>query len=165
MSNTIAFPVARSIDVDAPAAKVWSVLTDEFGDADVWASAVHKADFQLSASGDMVGSQRVCETTLGTLNETVVRYDAENMVFAYQAQGLPPFVTKAVNNWTVTANGDDRAHVEMRLEMEMAADADPQMIEGMKHQIGMTLTEATEELKHYVEAGTPHARKLEAQGA
>ena len=54
---------------------------------------------------------------VGTTDERIIGYDAETrtLTYAVRAEGLPFFVDRLENTWTVRADGPDRAAVDVRL--------------------------------------------------
>ena len=87
------------------------------------------------------------------------------MAYQVEGSGLPPLVTKAVNNWFVTPEGDEQSLVEFRFELEFIDDAPPEAQEQVKSQIGGVLKTTFEEFVHYAETGEPHPRKVTAMEA
>ena len=160
--------ITRSIQVDAPAEKVWDVLAHQFYDADKWASSItHSAPREAGpAAGDSPLAQngRACDTSLGAFRETIQHYDERARQIGYSAEGdkMPFFVKHLQNNWTVTPKGAGRSQVDMQLQARLLPVFAQLMGPLMKRQFGKVATEATEELKHYVEHGAPHPRKVEA---
>jgi hypothetical protein len=157
--------LVRRIVIDAPAERVWAVLAHEFANISVWASGVsHSAPAATIADGP-VGSGRVCQTFVGEVTETIIRFDEAGRSMSYRADGLPGFVAEAVNTCSVIAEGPNRSVVLI------GADVRPQgflgfvMLPLLKIQLGKLVREATEELRHYVETGQPHPRKLRADAA
>lgn len=156
--------------IDAPPDRVWEVLGPRYTEADRWASSVHvSAGRGGPGVDDIAGAPargRVCETSLGQFEETVVHYDESAREVAYTAQGekMPFFVKRMLNSWNVEAEGPDQARVTMALEVSLAAPFNVLMALPMRMQLGGVLREAHEELKHFVETdGVPHPRKVKAQ--
>lgn len=160
--------ITRTIRINASADEVWSVLAHDFYNADRWLSTIYHSerrdavptvgDFPLDSGG------RACDTSLGLFRETVQHYDERARAFGYRAEGdkMPFFVKHLENNWTVTPNGPRQATVDMRLEARLLPVFAQVMGPLMKRQFGQVTAEAVEELKHYVETGQPHPRKVEA---
>ena len=147
---------------------VWDVLAHQFYDADRWLSSVFRSepreavatvgDFPLETGG------RACDTSLGRFRETVRHYDERERSFGYSAEGdkMPFFVKHLQNNWAVTPEGPGRSRVDMRLEARLLPVFAQLMGPVMKRQFGKVTAEAVEELKHFVETGRPHPRKVAA---
>lgn len=87
----------------ATPAEVWAVLAD-YGSIAVWAADVdHSCLMTARAAG--VGSVRRIQSGTTVLLEEVVEWDPPR-VLAYELKGLPPLVERAVNRWTLEAEGD-----------------------------------------------------------
>ncbi|MEM9790814.1 MAG: SRPBCC family protein [Planctomycetota bacterium] len=158
--------IYRDITIQAPTDRVWRVLGEAYADIGGWMSAVHRSSPRQTdepIGGAPVGG-RVCETDLGPVVETITEYDAERHVVAYnaRAESMPSFVIGLANRWSLTGY-DDTTFVEMRLTMNLKFPFGV-MSPLMRIKMGPVLTHAVEELKHYVETGEPHPRKLEAMG-
>jgi carbon monoxide dehydrogenase subunit G len=86
--------------VDAPAEKVWSVLSD-LERIHMWVPAIRHSYCPERNRG--VGALRVCELKQATIRETVVEWD-EGHSFTYRGEGAPLMQT-ASNRWSVQAYG------------------------------------------------------------
>ena len=160
--------VSKTVQINAPADRVWDVLAHQFYDADKWASSIsHSAPHEAGpATGDSPLAQngRACETSLGPFRETIQDYDERARRIGYSAEGdkMPFFVKHLQNNWAVTPTGAGHSRVDMALEARLLPVFAQLMGPVLKRQFAKVAGEATEELKHYVETGRPHPRKVEA---
>ncbi|MEM6782442.1 MAG: SRPBCC family protein [Bacteroidota bacterium] len=160
--------IDKTIQIDAPAARVWDILGHRFHDAGLWASAIaHSAPREAGPiAGDAPFDQngRACDTTLGPFRETLQHYDEQAMRYGYTAEGdtMPFFVKRLQNNWTVRAEGPRRTTVVMEMEAQLLPVFAQLMGPLMKRQFDKVLTETTEELKYYIEHDRPHPRKVAA---
>ncbi|MEO0588681.1 MAG: SRPBCC family protein [Planctomycetota bacterium] len=156
--------ILRDITIDASPDRVWEVLGPGYADIGRWMSAV-------SHSSPVIGQQaapnaplagRTCETDLGPFKESILEYDEEKRVLAYDAQGdsMPFFVTYLANRWSVTGYGNT-AYVNSQVTVKVKFPFGV-MLPMMRLKLGPVLTHAVEELKHYVETGEPHPRKVAA---
>jgi len=160
MDNKIT--ISRSIDINTSANDLWSKTAEDFGGIDKWASTIAGVKITPSAGGEALGTERVCVSPFGDTREEMVAYDEEARHFAYTIAGMPPIVAQAANNWFITSKGDNQSAVEFRLEVEFTDEATDDMTSEFEQQIGGLLTLVGEELKHFVETGEPHPRKVEA---
>ncbi len=100
--------IRAQVAVAATPQAVWIVVGEQFGLIGEWASAI----FASTIDGPpAVGSTRYCETAgfgpvaAGVIHEQLTTFDAGQMTFVYRAiDGLPAFVSSAVNRWRVTQN-------------------------------------------------------------
>ena len=161
--------MAFQVAINAPVDKVWKVVAHDFHKADEWVSTINHSRVRPEAGpapglAPLETAGRACDTTLGGFKETIVHYDEQHHRFGYQAEGekMPFFVKKMVNNWTVKPRGPHRSLVDMKLDIELMPVIGTLMQPMMKLQLSKVLREATEELKHFVETGEPHPRKVAA---
>lgn len=158
--------IRRQITVDAPPEHVWEVLAHQFDQVSLWASSVSHSSVRTDGRplGNAPCSGRVCETELGPFRESIVEYDENRSILAYEASGekMPFFVKGLKNRWSLTKAAGSGTHVDMHMTANLAFPFNLFMTPLMKLQMGRILTFAVEELKHYVETGEPHPRKLKA---
>ncbi len=160
-----ALVISRSIDIDVSASELWAKTAEDFGGIDKWIASISDVTFHPTASGNLLGAERVCVSPFGETHETMVIYDEAQRHFAYEIEGLPPLISRAVNNWLITETGDNQSAIEFRVELDLVPNADAEMVATLKAQMGDLLSQVTEELKHYVETGEAHPRKIEAMQA
>lgn len=155
--------ISRTINIDAPADRVWDILGPNYVNAGDWASSVYvsKARAGTPKVADAPVAGRVCQTSLGPFTETIEAFDESRRHVAYSATGdkMPGFVKRLVNSWTVNPSGH-KSTVQMELSADIAFPFNILMGPMMKLQFGRVLRDATEELKYYAETGQPHARKV-----
>ena len=157
-TGTSALSIRQSVEVAASPDRVWQVLGRDFGGLDKWASLVPHASLTQLPSG---ATQRQCSTAIGEFKETVTKYDETKRRLAYRVDaGTPPVVSEMANAWQVAAVDGGRSRVEMELTVQLVDGAPAAAAEGMKANFGTVTRQLTEELKHYVETGRPHPRKL-----
>jgi len=160
----------QHIVIDAPADTVWQVVAGRFDRIGEWAAAIPASVFATADTDVDVGAPvaaRVCETGIGALprvTETIVGFDAANQTLTYQAsKGMPAFVTAARNTWTVTALSARQCQVDIAAEFTTR---------GVIGRLARTIILARvlrdgrhvlDDLKYYVETGTPSPRKLSRQ--
>jgi hypothetical protein len=151
------------IAIDAPARSAWALLGERFGDIGVWAAPITSSTLEGAPSA---GACRVCHTARfgpfapGVIEEELVLFDSYAMTLAYRAAaGLPRFISSAENRWSVHEVGERRCVVRAHAKVALR---------GLMRVFGFLLvwrlrsgaTRTLEELKHYVEHGRPHPRKL-----
>ncbi|MEM9861721.1 MAG: SRPBCC family protein, partial [Myxococcota bacterium] len=113
---------SESVEIGANASRVWEVAAKEFEHIDRWASMVERSEavrepaFLAESPGC---SGRVCVTPQGETREVLVAYDDAARTFTYEITGggMPGFVKRATNTWTVEALGPDRSLLTMTVEM------------------------------------------------
>ena len=166
--------------VEAPAESVWDVVGRRFDRIGEWATAIaasaavpaptapSPADTESNGfpvAGSVLTAPvagRVCQTGVRLapqVTETLIAYDEVNRTLTYEASGMPPFVTVARNTWTVTPL--DQRHTRIMLQ----AQFDTHGLLGrlarwaILAQVRRTSRHLAEDLRHYIEHGTPSPRK------
>jgi hypothetical protein len=104
MERSRARRLARPVD------EVWAVLAD-FGAIGRWAPRVdHSCVLRAPYTG--IGATRRVQVGRTTLLERVTVWD-ESERLAYELEGLPPVVRRAVNEWRLVADGPDATDVTL----------------------------------------------------
>ena len=152
--------IQKTIQVNAPASKLWETLWENYGQVCDWASTVNSSDYR-----EVVGSKeggRTCVSTWGEIQEIVDYVNERNMTYSYHADGLPSMMKSAKNKWKVKATGVHMSEVSIDLHIEFATI--PRILMGwmmipkMKKDIDQTL----EDLKVYVETGEQSTAKVKS---
>ena len=101
--------IKGQITINTPADKAWRVLAYEFGNIGHWATAIAESAAVTDQPGPdgSAYSGRVCTAPgFGDVQENFTYYDEARMRFGYIAtRGLPGFITRAENNWSVRSLG------------------------------------------------------------
>lgn len=160
--------VKRQITVNAPIEKVWQVLAHEFDRVGEWASSIAQSKRNPDAvtpTGAAMGGRACVVPGFGGLKETITHYDEKRLTFSYEAtEGMPFFVTKAGNTWSLVPQGQTTL-VNMHLVADVNFLPGKLMEPVMRRQFSRNASDIVEELKHYIEYGKPHPRKLKAMKA
>ncbi|MCL2449161.1 MAG: SRPBCC family protein [Polyangiaceae bacterium] len=158
------------ITIEAPPERVWHALGERFMHIGEWAAPI-TSSCPVGPSEPGVGMSRACTITpfgparAGVVKERLTRFDRERMVFEYEAlEGLPSFVARAVNRWSVARLGEGRSVVRIHATLTLRG---PMRLFGrlVEWQVRSGGARVTEELKYFVENGTPHPRKVAASKA
>lgn len=159
------------IEVDAPADRVWEVLGARFAHVGEWAAPIESSCHVGEVASPGVGSSRHCTTrrfgpfAAGAVEERLVRFDAGARTLTYEAvRGLPRFVRRAVNCWTVTPLGPHRSLVVSTAVLELGGPVGLLRCP-LAWQLERSGARVAQELKYFVERGVPHPRKLDAARA
>jgi hypothetical protein len=161
----------QHIVIDAPADTVWEAIAHRFDRIGEWAAAIPASAPATAGPGVTDPAApvpaRVCETGIRALprvTETIVCFDVANRTLTYQATaGLPAFVTTARNTWTIAALSATQCRVDIAAEFTT---------HGILGWLARTVILARvlrdgrhllDDLRHYIETGTPSPRKLSRQ--
>jgi hypothetical protein len=151
--------------IHAPAPVVWAVLGERFGQISQWAAPITSSAL---AGPPGVGAVRTCHIAgfgpikPGAIKERLIAFDPEARSFTYAAiDGLPGFVKRAINRWSVHARGERLCLVRTHAALELRG---PMRSLGfyLERRLQADGSRALDELRHYIEEGRPHPRKLRA---
>jgi hypothetical protein len=170
--------LSKQIIVAAPADTVWQVIGPGFDRIGDWATAIPastavaappvsrapagSASTTVPALVDAPVAGRVCTTGIRLVpqvTETLVAYDDANRTLTYEAAGMPGFVTTARNTWTVTPLGERRCRVTLDAQLDTRGLLGAPARRLLLWQVGRTSRHLADDLRHYVEHGTPSPRK------
>lgn len=149
------------IVINAPIDKVWQALAVDYGGIGKWASGVnHVVEF----SGEGITAKRFCSISASGFNDTrerIIRFEPENFYFEYELyEGLPGFVKYSINKDQLVAEGNKTRWISSN-DMRVGGFFGLTMKWMMRGQLKKVLQQKAEELKHFIETGKPHPRKLE----
>jgi hypothetical protein len=97
------------------------------------------------------------------VTETLIAYDDANRTLTYQASGMPRFVIVASNTWTVAPLDAHRSRVSLRARFDTHGLLGPLGRWAILAQTRRTSRHLADDLRHYVETGTPSPRKQRQQ--
>jgi hypothetical protein len=153
--------------IEAPAAAVWDIVGDRFGQAHEWASLLnHSAGHGAPLSG-RVREARSCDVKgMGNIQERLVEFDPERHVVSYEVtKGFPFFVRRGVNHWQISGLGATRCRVTTTASLTTKGIVGFMMAPMMRMQMAGMMRTMLEDLKHYAETGQPHPRKMKSAHA
>lgn len=112
---------------------------------------------------EQVCENRICDIKgMGRIREKLLEFDAKNFALTYEVMnGFPFFVERGVNRWTLTPEGSS-TRLQSVAEITTQGLIGMLMAPMMKMQMTGLMHRLLEDLKHYVETGTPHSRKVMA---
>jgi hypothetical protein len=155
------------IELDVPASEAWRVLGEEFGSIGDWASGLRSSSLDREVE---VGALRTCELRAfgpfpsGQIIEELLEFDRHAMKFTYApTSGMPPMFETAKNRWSVEPLGDDRCRVKSHASIDVNWWALP-LAKLFGRGIRSGVDTFAEELRHRIEKGQAHPRKLAADG-
>lgn len=153
------------LELEVPAERAWTVLAEQFGDVGEYASGVRKSTMDDEVG---TGAVRTCQTQgFGPfpsleITETLTEFDREVMTYAYVAGGeLPKMIPSSTNRWTIEPIGANRCRVRSHARIQLKWWALP-LAPLLDRSIHSEIERFGEELRHKLETGTPHPRKVAA---
>lgn len=160
----------NEITINAPAAAVWAALGERFMHVGEWAAPI-SSSCPVGEATPGVGVVRACHidgfgpVKPGTIQERLTSFDRDRMSFEYEAlEGMPSFITRAVNRWSVHPLDGERSLVRIHATLTLKG---PAVLLSclLRWQMQAGGARVAEELKYFVEHGKPHRRKLAASSA
>jgi hypothetical protein len=171
--------MSKELVIAAPAAAVWQVLGPGFARIGEWATAIPASTALTATAGpsrkgigvvaglvDAPVAGRACATGLrmvAQVTETLIAYDETNRTLTYEASGMPAFVTMARNTWTVTPLGGHRCTVTLDARFDTRGVLGALARWLLLVYVGRTSRHLADDLRHFVEHGTPSPRKAHQQ--
>ena len=118
MAKEKGFNLDREIVINVSAEKLWNMVGAGFTEVYKWASNVDYSEGTGEAEFEgATCSERYCDVTIkgfDRISEKLLKYDEEKMNLAYEVRhGMPGFVTKAQNDWTVKSMGENKSKLVM----------------------------------------------------
>lgn len=160
----------NEILIEKPAVAVWDTLGERFAHVSDWAAPITESSCTVGEGGRPdVGTVRACSiegfgpVKPGVIKERLLAFDRSAMSLEYEAaEGMPGFVARAVNRWSVHAVDEERCRVRIHATLTLRG---PMKIFAclIKWQMQSGGANVAEELKYFLEQGAPHPRKLAAQ--
>ncbi|MEL6342987.1 MAG: SRPBCC family protein [Myxococcota bacterium] len=154
--------ISKSILINAPIARVWEILANDYADVGSWTAAINNSQ---AIDGDRLPGAptygRVCETPDGVFKERITEYDEDRHVLAYLVEeGLPFFVRQGGNTWSLSSvNGGKQTRVQMEMTFLMPWLMEKMMGPILRKQMSRAAHIFTDDLKVYAESGAVSSRK------
>jgi len=152
------FEVNREITINVPADQLWEMVGPGFIEVYKWSSSVDHAEGSGAGKFDgAVCDKRYCDVNVkgfSQISERLIKYEEGNMNLAYQViDGMPGFITKAVNDWTVVPIDANTSKLVMKAQFESKGFMGFMTRGMMKKKMGKTLTTVLNDAKVYAETG------------
>lgn len=152
------FNVEREITINVSATQLWDMVGNGFLDVHKWASnvdhAVGKGEAEFAGA---VCTERYCDVNVkgfSKISEKLLNYDEQKKVLEYEVkEGMPGFVSSAVNEWTVVAIDDNTSKLVMNGRFGTKGLMGSLMNRMMEKKMIETLTTVLNDAKVYAETG------------
>lgn len=120
--------IDRSRTIAATPTQIWTVLSD-FGALSAWVDKIdHSCILTRGPDGEMVGTTRRVQMGRNTVVERVTECDPQ-YVLAYDIEGLPKFLGRLSNRWTLEATGAGETVVTITSSARIGAGRTQQLVE------------------------------------
>jgi hypothetical protein len=161
----------KIITIDAAGDKIWDVFAHDFDNADKWMASIPNSFGQDNGEKypDCSSAGRVCELGSGPdgmqAKESFLAYSEENRTCTVLIEFLnTPFGFPLVQNvaeFSLVEQGKNQSVVSFSITSTLKPLAFI-IYPVIKFGFGFFINQILEELKFYVENGTPHPRKVKA---
>ncbi|GAB5424605.1 MAG: hypothetical protein Crog4KO_17520 [Crocinitomicaceae bacterium] len=160
------FTLEKEIIVNVSAEELWEMVGPGFVEVYKWSSNVDHAEGSGTPEFEgAVCSERSCNVNVkgfDKINEELTKYNAAQMNLAYAVkEGMPGFVTKAVNDWTVVAIDESHCKLVMKAEFESKGLMGKMMNGMMRKKMAETLETVLNDAKVYAETGQVSQEKAD----
>ncbi len=152
------FDIKKEISINVSADQLWEMVGPGFVEVYKWSSNVDFAQGSGTPEFDgAVCSDRECNVNVkgfDKISEKLIKYNAKDKVLAYcVVGGMPGFVERAVNEWTVVADGPRRSRLQMSAQFRSKGLVSILMNPLMKKNMSSTLETVLNDAKIYAETG------------
>ena len=107
----IELTIRTTVDIAAPASDAWTVFGEGFGDWDSWSPGIDESTLQGPLAQGVIRVNKA--PSLGTVKQELVRFDRDSKSLAYEMiEGLPPFLERLRNDWTIEEVEGGRCRLE-----------------------------------------------------
>lgn len=158
------FEVEKEIVINVSAEELWTMVGPGFIEVYKWSSNVDHAEGSGAAEFEgAVCRERSCDLNVkgfSSISEKLTAYNEKDMNLAYAiTEGMPGFVTKAVNDWTVVSIGENQSKLVMKAEFASKGMMGWMMNGKMEKKMNTTLETVLNDAKVYAETGSMSAAK------
>ncbi|MBL4694833.1 SRPBCC family protein [Candidatus Gracilibacteria bacterium] len=154
---------SKQITINAPAKKVWEVLGQDFANVSKWATLVANSEVNTEAAvvNDSPVGGRLCNTSIGKISEEFTAYDDKDMSFSFKGVITSKLFSSLISSNKVTAIDENTSEVTATPHIELTF-LGMLMYPLIRLQLGGAVSGGLEDLKYYIENGTPSPSKLAA---
>ena len=152
------FEVQKEITIDVSAENLWEMVGPGFVDVYKWASNVDHAEGKGNSKFEgAVCDERFCDVNVAgfsKISEKLTNYDGDKLTLSYAVNtGMPGFITKAVNKWTVVPVDSQRSKLVMHADFQVKGLMGSLMKGTMEKKMNQTLQTILNDAKVYSETG------------
>lgn len=158
MAKEKGFDLEKEIVINVSAEKLWEMVGPGFTEVYKWASNVdHSVGKGEAEFEGATCNERFCDVSVkgfDKISEKLLRYSESNMNLAYAVEsGMPNFITRAENDWTVVSLGDNKSKLVMKAIFRSKGMMGAMMNGMMKKKMTATLETVLNDAKIYAETG------------
>lgn len=155
--------INKQIEISNSIKNVWNILGHDFAHPYKWASAVNHSEGHGKQIATLECDERACQTSMGNIREKITHYSDEQHTLSYDiVDGLPLFVSKGMNKWSLTKKTEHKTILHIKMEMSLKPWAFF-MLPITKIMFNKLASQLAEDFAYYSENGKPHPRKLKIE--
>ena len=110
--------INKQIEINKSIENVWKILGHDFAHPYKWASAVNHSEGRGKQIASIECDERACQTSMGNIHEKITHYSDEQHTLSYDiVEGLPLFVSKGKNKWSLTKVSENKTILNIQMEM------------------------------------------------
>jgi len=159
-----AIHVQREIVIYKNVDEVWEVMGNQFARVHLWST--NFKDSKPGGGSKFAGldySERITETARGETIQALDSFDAETHALAYHiTKGAPSIAKHASAVWSLKKEDNHTTSAVIAFQLETKGVLGFLMTPLIKKGLSKAALEIAEELKYYLENGTPHPRKVKS---
>lgn len=160
------FEVQKGMVINVSADELWKMVGPGFIDVYKWSSNVDHAEGKGTPEFDgAVCNERYCDVNVkgfSSISEKITKYDESGKTLAYAiVEGMPGFVTKAVNDWTVVPINKTQSRLVMKAEFRVKGLMGTLMKGMMEKKMNETLETVLNDAKIFAETGKISEEKVQ----
>ena len=154
--------IITKLTIEKNANDVWQVMGNQFDQIHIWASFFKDSKASGEKKFDEIDfSARETIVEGGENTHSLDVFDSKNHTLSYTVTaGAPPFADKAQAEWVLESTNEVSCTAIITVNMELKEMIPEEKAAEVKHWLSMSSKEMLEELKHYLETGKLHSRKV-----
>ena len=160
-----AIHVQKEITINKNVSDVWEVMGNQFAQVHLWST--NFKDSKPGGNSKFAGidySERITVTARGETIQELDSFDAATHALTYHiTKGAPSIAKHASAAWSLKENKGNKTTAIIAFKLETKGFLGLLMTPLIKKGLGKATLEIAEELKYYVENGSPHPRKVKSK--
>jgi hypothetical protein len=154
--------IKKEISINKSIQDVWEVLGNQFGEISVWSSLIKESKvYGDSKIKGLNYSIRETNTVKGITKQEMTSFNPEQHSLSYKAlSGTPSFIKGVNAKWFLSKLNDNSTQLTMSAAIETKGIMGIVLGPVVKIKFGKLGDELMDDLKYYLENGSPHPRNF-----
>jgi hypothetical protein len=156
--------IITKLTIEKNTNEVWQIMGNQFDQIHIWASFFKDSKPSGKKKFNEIDfSARETVVEGGENTHSLDVFDSKNHTLSYTVTaGAPPFADKAQAEWALESTNEDSCTASITVNMELKEMVPEEKAAEVKHWLSKSSNEMLEEMKHFIETGNLHPRKLNA---